>query len=170
MSAERINYNYSIEGNTVRRMETAPDYDRYREWEVPDSGRQVERKKRKDPKQQSMDLVSVLILTASLVATFIVCISYLQVQSNQLQTEKSIVRMENEILELKDRNAAALERNDKNVDLNYVYQVATTKLGMVHPEKNQVISYKSTKSAYVRQYDDIKDSGSSKNTESNTDK
>lgn len=160
MSAQR-QYNNYIDGNTVRQFQTAPEFDRqrYREQEELDRRkRQAERNKRRRQEHahvRGMDFVSMILLSAAIAVTFFVCIEYLQVQSNKIQMDREISSLENEILELKDRNAAALENVEKNVDLNYIYEVATTKLGMVHPDKNQVIEYESTKSDYLRQYDEI---------------
>ena len=46
-------------------------------------------------------------------------------------------------------------RINTSLDLDYVYRVATEELGMVYPNKNQVILYNKTESEYVRQYEDI---------------
>ena len=56
---------------------------------------------------------------------------------------------------LSDENDAAYEAIDTAVDLNYIYKVAVEELGMVYPNKNEVITYKSGSESYVRQYADI---------------
>ena len=56
---------------------------------------------------------------------------------------------------LKSENDALETRINTSLDLDYVYRVATEELGMVYPNKNQVILYNKTESEYVRQYEDI---------------
>jgi cell division protein FtsB len=68
---------------------------------------------------------------------------------------KEITKAENELSRVKNENKAILSSINTSLDLNYIYEVATRELGMVAPNNNQVITYKSTLSNYVRQYEDI---------------
>jgi hypothetical protein len=66
-----------------------------------------------------------------------------------------ITSMERELTKLQNKNNDTASEIKSNLDLNYIYKVATKDLGMVFPDKNQVITYKGTLSDYVRQFKDI---------------
>ena len=54
-----------------------------------------------------------------------------------------------------DANSATQERINDAIDLEYVKDYATNKLGMVYPSEDQIIKYKSGSDDYVKQYQDI---------------
>lgn len=155
-----------IDGNTVRKldvsMETEEDLRRRRileeerEYEL-----EIERKKKmrqlriKRERFQKMDLFSVLFLTIAIGVTAYTCVGFLKVQSQVTSMSKQTASMEKEILELKEENKTIAENITSDIDLDYIYKVATKKLGMVHPSEDQVVTYKSTKSDAVKQYGDI---------------
>lgn len=152
---ERRRYTGSeyISSSTVRKLQTAPDYekeryDRYRQ--------ETERKRRhKKRRAQSMDFASVLFLTAAIAVTVYACSGYLSVQADITGMNKKIAAIQKEIMNLESQNTVVRERINEYVDLDYVYKVATKELKMVHPKENQIISYESTKSDLVRQYGEI---------------
>jgi cell division protein FtsB len=76
-------------------------------------------------------------------------------QTQVSQMNKEIIRLENELTVLTNENDAAYEAIDTALDLNYIYQVAVEELGMVYPNKNEVITYKTSSTDYVRQYEDV---------------
>jgi cell division protein FtsL len=154
---KRYQYDYKgtsyIEGNTVRKLNAAPDIRREREqYEVPSPRRQEHRQ----PKSLSgINLASLLVLTVAIIATVYVCVDYLMLQTQVSQMNKNIISLEKELTTLTNENDAANEMISTAYDLNYVYQVAVEELGMVYPNKNTVITYKSSTEDYVRQYEDI---------------
>lgn len=149
-----------IDGNTVRKIETVPEPKRIQptkeeydlERERKDRMRRIQRKREK---AKELDLFSVAWLVLAVGITFWVCVKYLSVQSELTVTTKEITKLENEILTLKEENKTELDSITSDIDLDYIYKIATEKLGMVHPNKDQVVSYESTKSDSVRQYGDI---------------
>jgi len=144
---------YSIEGNAARKLHAVPDY---QETSFPSRREEIRREiRRKHKLNTGMDIVSMIILTFAIAITVYTCLEYLSVQSNITQMNKEIVRLESELMKLQNENASALSEIDTSLDLDYIYEVATGELGMVYPDKNQVIAYESTISNYVRQYKDI---------------
>lgn len=149
-----------IDGSTVRKLETAPAPKRMpptkEEYELEVERKERMRKiQRKREKAKELDLFSVAWLVLAVGITFWVCVKYLSVQSELTVTTKEITNLENEILTMKEENKTELDSITSDIDLDYIYKVATEKLGMVHPNKDQVVSYESTKSDSVRQYGDI---------------
>lgn len=161
MEAKRRQYQYDntrtsyIEGNTVRKLNAAPDIRRERQpYELPTPRRQEQ----SQPKSISgINFASLLVLSAAIIATVYVCVEYLKLQTEVTKMDKTIVSMEKELTTLTNENDAAYEAINTAYDLDYVYHVAVEELGMVYPNNNTVITYQSSDNDYVRQYEDIPD-------------
>lgn len=169
------NYNYDyVYGNTVRKLQPEYDYEEglervsiptkeERERELEEERlRRSRRRRARRQEAPSIDLVSMLFLTVAIVITLCVCVQYLKVQADITNMSKDVASMESKIVTLRNENNAEVESITAAIDLSNIYKIATKELGMVHPEKNQVITYESTKSNAVKQYGDIP-----KNTEKN---
>lgn len=161
MEANKRRYQYEkygtsyIEGNTVRKLNAVPDIRREEQpYELPSPRRQVQKQPRA---LQGISLSSLLVLTVAIIATLYVCVEYLKLQTEVQHMDKVILSKEIELSTMRDKNDAAFEQLDKAVDLDYIYQVAVTKLGMVYPNNNTVIAYQSPEENYARQYQDIPD-------------
>jgi len=156
---QRYQYNdYSTYGNTARKLQVMPGYE---EADDVKPIRQPERQKRRKPKQSlGIDLFSVLFLTAAIAVTLYTCIDYLKVQTQVTEQNKQIAQLEHRLVKLQNQNKDALAKINTSLDLNYIYEVATKELGMVYPNENQVITYKSNLSDYVRQYEEIPEENS----------
>lgn len=150
---KRYQYNYSIYGNTARKLQVIPEYENDEEIKPV---RQPEKRKHKRLKTSpGIDLVSALFLVVAIAVTLYTCIDYLRVQSLVTAQNKEIAQLEHKLTKLQDQNKDALAKINTSLDLNYIYEVATKELGMVYPNENQVIKYKSNLSDYVRQYEKI---------------
>lgn len=102
------------------------------------------------------DIFSILMLVSAILATIYICISYLQVQSDIVQLEKSISILESNIASVsKENDAVQAELDNEITDLDYIYQMAVGVLGMVYPNNNEVIYYDYEDNGYFRQYQDI---------------
>ena len=159
MEANKRRYQYEnsgtsyVDGNTVRKLKAAPDIRRKEERYVTPAPRRQERQHTKT--LSGINFASLIVLTVAIIATVYVCVEYLMLQNQVTQMDKSIVRLEKELIVLTNENDATYESIDTALDLDYIYQVAVDELGMVYPNKNEIITYKSSSSDYVRQYEDI---------------
>lgn len=160
----KLNHTSYISGNTARQYNTAPerDYDIYRRQPqvVTRPERNDDRIQKTRPGSQprvgrGIDFLSMLILSAAMVVTLYVCFNYLQAQSDAIQKDKQITALETQLAELTDKNDALEISINKPLDLDEIYKIAVGELGMVYPNKNDVITYEGTNSGYVRQYDEI---------------
>ncbi len=144
---------YYMDGNTARKLQVVP---RYPEEEELQPRQQPVRKIRKRPRvNEGIDMFSLFVLTVAIVVTLYTCVEFLGVQSNLTEMNTEIADLESSLTKLQNENTDALSQLNTFLDLNYIYQVATNELGMVYPNENQVITYESNLSDYVRQYDDI---------------
>lgn len=157
MKDDKRYYNsYNFDGNAARNLQVVPDHNVEIEplrRQQPD--RSVQKRRKANP---GMDAITFLFFAFAIALTFYTCIEYLNKQSSITQKEKTVVELESQLMKLENDNKAALSQLNTSLDLNYIYQVATKELGMVYPDKNQVITYESTVSDYVRQYEDIPES------------
>jgi cell division protein FtsB len=159
MEANKRRYQYEntrtsyVDGNTVRKLSVAPDIRREEERYVTPSPRRQEHRQTKT--LSSINFASLMVLSVAIIATVYVCVDYLMLQNQVSQMNKSIIRLEKELTVLTNENDASFEAIDSAVNLDYIYQVAVEELGMVYPNNNEVITYKSSSSNYVRQYEDI---------------
>lgn len=144
-------YQY-IDGTAVRKLQPEYDYGEERRRRQESARKPNRRKKQKAP---NMDFGTAIGLTAAVAATAFLCVHYLQVQADITTMSKKVATMESTISTMKEDNNTALENVTSSIDLNNIYKVATEELGMVHAEKDQVITYDSTKSDSVKQYGDI---------------
>lgn len=96
---------------------------------------------------------------AALVATVIVmlylCVDYISLNAQITDMSKTLVTKESEYNALKSKNDSRLKEVEASIDLQNIYMIATRDLGMVFANKNQVITYENSESAYVRQYEDL---------------
>ena len=68
---------------------------------------------------------------------------------------RGIKAAELELEELKADNDLLESRLEIQMDLDYIYNVATGELGMTRPREDQILYYQKTESEYVRQYESI---------------
>ncbi len=144
-----------ISGNTVRAAE--PDVSR----RIPQE-RDIKRQlavtraiRRNQEKALYMDLPYVIMLTLAAACALSICVSYLHIQSTIASRIHNIEVLEQQLEQLKSENDALQTAINTDIDLDYVYKVATEELGMVYANRNQVLLYDKTESEYVRQYEDI---------------
>lgn len=155
----RESYPYSVDGNTVRRLDAVP---RRREEEHRREEERKRRKLRRRIKTQpvhlpGMEFSSLVFLMATAAVIFLACFAYIQVQNRVHKQKNQIVELESSIALQRESNDIAYQAVIDSVDLSDVYKKATKKLGMVQAKKNQIYSYKSKKSDTVKQYGEIPD-------------
>ena len=151
----RRHYSRYVDGNAAR---TLPVPER-------EPARRPQRTTKRPPKKEKYEkrvvvrkkvsLLSVAITIASICLAFYICISYVMVFSDIIVTEKQISSIQSDIERAKMENEMQRENIDSSVDLQEIYDIATKKLGMIHAGKDQVYTYKNSRSDRVVQYSDI---------------
>ncbi|BBF43013.1 cell division protein FtsL [Lachnospiraceae bacterium KM106-2] len=165
MSAEKKYQRYEkhyIDGNTVRKLQTAPDYERQRQLDREEFYRKQKQERRRQRERQrrlertrGLDFFSVCCLSVALVFTLMACVGYLHMNTSITASKNKIATLQSQVLQLEGENAAIQDEKMKAVDLSKVYQYASIRLGMVLPGKDQVITYHSAINDYVKQYGEI---------------
>ena len=152
-----------VDGNTVRRLESLPDYRTQREEE-----RRREEKRRQEIQRRNKQLARrnsqramqmsrgyVFFLSFAALVTALVAVAYIQVQSDVSSHLKSISAVESQVANLKADNDATLKRINTTVNLANVKDVAMNQLGMVYAGKDQIVYYSVDDDDYMNQYGDI---------------
>ncbi len=93
----------------------------------------------------------VLVFAIAIAALLTSAFRYLEVQSDIIQTDKQIKAAQTRLADVEALNASLTAALDTEIDRNYIYTVAVAKLGMVYPDKNQVVYYEPAEEGYVRQ-------------------
>lgn len=150
---KRYGYNNYVYGSTAKQLNNAPLREEHQKRILTPT--RDTKKNSANHQMQSLDVFSLLFMTAALVVTLYFCISYIQIQHDITTMSKQIANKESEINDLRNQNDAAYNRIDASVDLSYIYNVAVNKLGMVHVDQENVMTYSNVKSDLVRQYSEI---------------
>ena len=99
-------------------------------------------------------LYTFFVVTAVAITLF-VCTSYIKEINTQSEQNKEIARLQEQLNEMREANDQKELTIDTSVDFNYIYNVATKELGMVHASPEQIVAYESGESEYVIQYSNI---------------
>ena len=143
---------YYIEGNTARKLNTAPERIERPQREK----RRVNEKVNRNAKRaKAFDLKYTIALVTATAFLFVSCVSMLNLQADITEQRRQIAMLESNLIELTDMNNETGKRLDSTVDLTEVYEVATTELGMVYPKNGQVLSYEASNPDYVKQFKDV---------------
>ena len=121
-----------VSGNTVRKLAAAPQR-RYEEY----------------------DFLYTVGVSYIVITIFAICLQYLNVQSQVKTNSTAVTRLQSELNELTNSNDELELEINAGIDYEQIYNTAVNELGMVYPERDQVITYDAGVSEYVKQYHDI---------------
>lgn len=152
------NYKYNlhqityIDGNTVRKEAVfeAPSQQPFAE-----EKRKINKRIAVNTEPVKISFISMAGILVAAVITLMLCIDYVQLQTDIRVRLEKINDMEEELNSLISENKALENQVSSYIDLDYVYDVATNKLGMQYPKSNQIVYYEDVNSEYVRQYGSI---------------
>lgn len=149
-----------IDGNTVRRMEAAPDYRREREERIRrEREKEQERRQRAARRNQeralrtSKSYVAFMTMAVLIFATFTGL--YIKIQSDVTVRMKTISALESQIADVKADNDEAFKRINTSVNLDAVRNTAMTELGMSYAKESQIVYYSVGDDDYMNQYSEI---------------
>lgn len=153
---------YYVDGNTVRRMEAAPDYRRDRRERVErEREEELRRKKRIARRNQEkalrMSRSYVAFLTLAVVIFGVFAGIFIKIQSDVTARMKTIANLESQIADLKADNDEAFKRISTSVDLENVKNTAINELGMSYAKESQIVYYSVGDDDYMNQYGEIPD-------------
>lgn len=140
-------------GNTVRQLEYAEPLKRPRE---TDKERELRKARQKQIRRNNkINLIYTMIVASVASVVFFICYQYLNVQAEAKVNSDKIVELKTQLNSLKDDNDALEADINASIDYDAIYNTAVNELGMVYPDKKQIITYDSKESEYVKQYKDV---------------
>lgn len=143
------------DGSAVRKLNTVPEEIRREREEIRPLAPVKKAPKAKPRRNPAINLFTFLMLTAAIGVTLYSAVDYLRVQTEITDLSKAVSASEVQLATLKADNDAALSKINSSLDLEKVFETAVNELGMVFPNKNQVVTYESAISEYIRQYDSV---------------
>ncbi len=151
---------FYVDGNTVRRLQAAPDtrreLERRREQERQEEQRRRRRTARRNQEHAlRMSRGYVAFLTMAVVLAGIFSGAYIKLQSDITNRMSSIASLESQITEVRADNDAIEKRINTNTNLDTVKDIAMNQLGMTYASPEQIIYYSVDKEDYMNQYSDI---------------
>ncbi|MDE6602257.1 MAG: cell division protein FtsL [Lachnospiraceae bacterium] len=148
MAAVRRNAHY-VYGNTVRNIQPERRGDDRPKKKVNNTVR------RNRERAKHMSAGYVLFLGAALVATGMILVYYIGLQSDITNSVKHISTLERQLNALKVANEENYSRITSSVDLEEIRRIAIQELGMQYAQEGQIISFTSENSDYVKQMAEI---------------
>ncbi|MDD2979797.1 MAG: hypothetical protein PHN80_07470 [Hespellia sp.] len=146
-----------IYGNAARQPEVLPRTKKKVRVRKPQhTSRQVRQNRNR---AFNMDFAYVAFLAAAAICMMIVCIHFLQIQSEIKTRTDKISTLQLELTSLKEENDTAYNVVVDSINIEDIRNKAMNEMGMVYAVNGQVISYDSPTSDYVTQYADIPESG-----------
>ncbi|MBR5731936.1 MAG: hypothetical protein IKX80_00670 [Lachnospiraceae bacterium] len=170
-----LNRGNAFNGNAARQLAVVPDeyeedeelmFEAEPEYEQPEreerSRRNARPERRPEYEQQKapktkvryrvkIGLLPVMVFAVAIAALLSSAFGYLEVQSKINQADKQIRIAQTKLADVEALNASLSSALDTEIDRNYIYTVAVARLGMVYPDKNQVVYYEPAEEGYVRQ-------------------
>lgn len=141
-----------VYGNAAHQYETAEPQRKSTRKE----NRELTKNERKELHHaQRVNFLYTAVVVSVVAVMFVICLQYLQLQAN-LKTDASKVNaMEAKLEQLTLSNDEAEVQIKGSINYDAILDTAVNELGMVYPNKQQVITYHSGESEYVKQYQDI---------------
>lgn len=155
-----------VSGSTATKLQAAParkpdNYESPKRRHDADYERREQERREQLKRQQKINnashknLLYTATVTGIVVLIFIACLQYLHLQATVKTSASEISKLQSQLNDLKERNDELEVQVNANIDYDELYRIATEELGMVYPEKKQIIQYDSGISEYVKQYGDI---------------
>lgn len=172
MNSARVNRGVYVEGSAARRLAEVPE----RHYPARPARKRVRTEARRPqqsarPKHQTsqqalrnrekamgMSQGFVVFLAIVSAAILFCAVNYLQYKSEITGKMRNIATLESELAQLKEDNNAYYSQVTSMVDLERIKKIAIGRLGMKYPAEEQIVTYQTEGSSYVRQYQDIPDS------------
>ena len=146
-----------VQGTTVRKLQTAEAYpSRERRFEQTEQEREQRKaQQRSIHRANKLNFLYTMAVTSIVAVIFVLCYQYLNLQSAVKSNAAAVSELEERLNKLTTENDELEVEINAGIDYDAIYETAVNELGMVYPEKNQVIRYEAGESEYVKQYQDI---------------
>ena len=153
---------YMTNGNNAIKYEAAPVRQPERRRDEPARKRPVEKPAaRPDRRAGTSDRSWIeeakytVFVVATVVAVVIMCIILLRANIAYRSEKNTVKRLQNQLTEQITLNEQYSAKLNGAIDLDEIYSIATTELGMVYSEAGQTVYYNKNNEDYAIQYKDV---------------
>ena len=140
-----------VVGNTVRKIQEEPADMAGRTRKKPVS----QSAKRNRQKATSTSLGFMFFLAVICLGLVCASVSYLQIKSELTGKAKTLAALESEYSQLKADNDEYYSQVSSSADIEKIKAIAIKRLGMKYATDDQIITYETERSSYVKQYQDV---------------
>ncbi len=146
-----------VSGSAARKLNTAqaaPKVER-RRVETEEERRERLLREQKARRANHINFIYTLAVIGVAVLIFTVCCQYLQAQATAKVNAAEVARLQSELTKLTVANDELEVRVEAGIDYEAIYNTAVKELGMVYPNKSQVVTFDAGQSEYVKQFQEI---------------
>lgn len=145
-------------GNTARQLEIAEPFrqpERRGRHNEEEEKRVRKLRQKEIQRAHKVNFLYTVAVVGVLAFIFTVCVQYLELQSNVKTSSSKVASLESKLTKMEADNDMTEVEINGSIDYDAILDTAVNELGMVYPERKQVIQYDSSESEYVKQYSDI---------------
>ncbi len=147
-----------VEGNTVRRAQAVPkekpEEPHLTRKEIQDQRVKQQAVNRNVERAMALNRGYVVFLAVATVICFMVCLAFINVQSNITESMNSISTMETALSNQKAANDLAESRMETSMTLDEV-KIRAQEMGLIYPTTSQIEYFTVESSDYMNQYTDV---------------
>lgn len=118
--------------------------------------RQVQKNRRRALR---MNATYVVFLTVAATVALLLCVNYVHLQSEMTKRSKRVTALQEQLADLKEENTTKYNAVVDSVNLDEVREKAINQLGMTYATPEQIVEYDDPATDYVKQYENIPESG-----------
>jgi cell division protein FtsL len=149
--------NTYVHGNTVRKLYVAePAIETPRKENRPEEEQKQRRQQQHSiHRANRINFLYTAAVTGIVAVIFTICFQYLNLQTEVKNNASTVSTLQSQLNDLSQQNEQQELDINASIDYEEIYNTAVNELGMVYPNKGQVINYNAGESEYVKQYMDV---------------
>lgn len=101
------------------------------------------------------NIAYTIVLCFAIIATLAVIMLLLKSTFTVADASEQVIQLQKELVKIKKTNELLSTDINGHVNMEVVFEIATTQMGMIQPSAENVQYYEMTKSSYTVQYDQI---------------
>lgn len=159
LRTKKYNAGY-VDGNAVRKLQAAqparmPQQPVRKHIETQEDRREEKLRRAGIRRTNRLNFFNTVAVTAVVGVIFTICFQYLNLQSSVKNNASEVSELQSQLTQLTSENDENELAINSSIDYNQIYNTAVNDLGMVYPDRSQVVKYDPGVSEYVKQYQNV---------------
>jgi len=135
-------------------LELEGNYAKYKKQRVHET-KENNAKSHTSSRKVKTNMSYTIVLVFAIIATLVVTMMLLRTQFAVTEASEHVIDIQKELVQIKKSNELLATEINQSIDMNNVYEIATTELGMIQPTKDHIQYIATSESSYTVQYDAI---------------